>query len=221
MLLNIDLHVHTDRSPDGCSSISEIARVAKSKGLHGVAIADHDILLCEEESMRLSRELGLLVIPGVELTTDVGHLIILNPKRDLVGLSLEEVAAAASNDGSLIIIPHPMDPFSHGIGEAKSLSILCYSPLIEAINASTLSRYNARASSFAESHSINVVGGSDAHIARAVGDAYTVVDSPSPDLNSVLRAIAGGLTTPAGERTSMRTAALTVLVRFMKRVSRR
>lgn len=221
MLLNLDLHVHTVRSPDGCSTISDIANVARSRGLHGIAVADHDLIMFEGESVRLSGELGLLVIPAVELTTDVGHLLVLNPKRDLVGFALREAAQAASKDGSPIIIPHPMDPFSHGIGENQTLSILCYSPLIEVLNASTLSRYNKKASTLASSNSLPVVGGSDAHIAEAVGDAYTVVDTPCPDLNSVLAAIANGQTRPAGGRTSINTSLKTVYARLKKYINRR
>ncbi|MDI9643614.1 MAG: PHP domain-containing protein [Candidatus Verstraetearchaeota archaeon] len=220
MLFNIDLHVHTDRSPDGCSTLLEIAAIAKLKGLHGLALTDHDIMMHEGDSMRLSRELGILVVPGVELTTEAGHLIILNPKRNLLGLSMKEAAHAASIDGSPIIIPHLMDPISHGIGEEQALSLLTYSPLIEVLNASTFSRYNHKASFFATSHSLPAVGGSDAHLADAVGDAYTVVDSPSLELGSVLAAISDGRTMPSGGRTSLATAAKTVFARFMKRISR-
>ncbi|MBC7120533.1 MAG: PHP domain-containing protein [Candidatus Methanosuratus sp.] len=218
MLLKIDLHVHTDRSPDGCSSIREIAAVAKKRGLHGLAITDHDLILNESDSQRLSGELGIMVIPGVELTTTAGHLIILNPKRRFNGLSLEGAVKTAHQEGSTVIIPHPMDPLSHGIGISEARSLIPYSPLIETLNASTLSYYNSKATSFALRNSLPMVAGSDAHLADAVGDAYTVVDSPSSDPASVILSISAGKTMPRGKRTSAVTLAKTVCTRLIRRV---
>ncbi|MEM2125526.1 MAG: PHP domain-containing protein [Candidatus Methanosuratincola sp.] len=220
MLLKIDLHVHTDRSPDGCSSIMEVAEAAKRKGLQGLAITDHDLPLTESDALRLSSELGLLVVPGVELSTPAGHLIILNPKREFGGLSLRAVAEAARRDGSTVIIPHPMDPLSHGIGFSEASSLIPYCPLIETINASTLSRYNSRAKDFASRNSLPMVGGSDAHLADAVGDAFTVVDSPSCDMASVICSISAGKTIPSGKRTSALTAAKTVCTRLIRHMRR-
>ncbi|MBC7078692.1 MAG: PHP domain-containing protein [Synergistales bacterium] len=220
MLLKIDLHVHTDRSPDGCSTIGEIAEAAKRKGLQGLAITDHDLILSESDALRLSGELGLIVIPGVELSTPAGHLIVLNPKREFVGLSLRAVAESARQDGSTLIIPHPMDPLSHGIGFSEATSLIPYCPLIEALNASTLNRYNSRAKDFALKNSLPMVAGSDAHLADAVGDAFTVVDSPSCDLASVVSSISVGKTAPSGKRTSAATAAKTVCTRLIRRIRR-
>lgn len=198
----------------------EVADAAKRKGLQGLAITDHDLPLKESDALRLSSELGLLVIPGVELSTPAGHLIILNPKREFGGLSLRAVAEAARRDGSTVIIPHPMDPLSHGIGFSEASSLIPYSPLIETINASTLGRYNSRAKDFASRNSLPMVAGSDAHLADAVGDAFTVVDSPSCDMASVICSISSGKTIPSGKRTSAFTAAKTVCTRLIRRMCR-
>jgi len=198
----------------------EIAEAAKRKGLQGIAITDHDQILTESDSIRLSKELGLLVIPGVEISTPKGHLIILNPKRGFQGLSLGAVAEAAHQDGSAIIIPHPMDPLSHGIGFSEARLLIPYSPLIEVLNASTLSRYNSRAKEFALNNSLPMVAGSDAHLAEAVGDAFTIVDSPSCDMASVISSISVGKTSPWGKRTSAATAAKTVYTRLIRHLRR-
>src|SRR5262249_12518737 len=82
MPFNIDLHTHTFFSVDGVSSPEELIDSARAKGLHGIAITDHnpcdavDYLLAKN----LMREDGLpvdsfLVIPGVEVTTAEGHLL--------------------------------------------------------------------------------------------------------------------------------------------------
>jgi predicted metal-dependent phosphoesterase TrpH len=43
MKYHIDFHVHTDRSPDGRSSLKAIAAAAKKRGLDAIAVADHDL----------------------------------------------------------------------------------------------------------------------------------------------------------------------------------
>ena len=42
MELRLDLHIHSERSPDGRMSLPQIAAAARARGLQGVAICDHD-----------------------------------------------------------------------------------------------------------------------------------------------------------------------------------
>ena len=45
MKLKLDLHIHSERSPDGRMTLSEIVERAKAAGLDGVAVCDHDAVL--------------------------------------------------------------------------------------------------------------------------------------------------------------------------------
>lgn len=65
----IDLHTHSTRS-DGTVSPREVVRLAKRAGLTAVALTDHDSVLGVEEALRAGEELGVEVIPGVELSID-------------------------------------------------------------------------------------------------------------------------------------------------------
>jgi hypothetical protein len=47
------------------------------------------------------------------------------------------------------------------------------------------------------------VGGSDSHIPQTVGDAYTVIDSPTTDIADILQAIKSGKVSPAGSATTI------------------
>uniref|UniRef100_A0A7C3J2T2 PHP domain-containing protein n=1 Tax=Candidatus Methanomethylicus mesodigestus TaxID=1867258 RepID=A0A7C3J2T2_9CREN len=220
MRLRIDLHVHSSKSEDGCSTIAEIAESARERGLDGFAITDHDTPLAYGEACELSEELQLVVLPGIEVSTASGHILILDPRRDFrKGIGLSEALNGALSDGSVVIIPHPTDPLSHGIGEKLAEDAAKSGAIIESLNASTLSRFNASAQKLAERMSVSTVGGSDAHIAKAVGDAYTVVDSNGADAESVLIAIKKGLTAPEGRRTRKSTSLETILKRSKKRIN--
>ena len=84
MAFNIDLHTHSFFSGDGISSPEDLIAAARAKGLHGLAITDHNTCdavnyLLEKGLMRLD---GLpvddfLVLPGVEVTTADGHLLCI------------------------------------------------------------------------------------------------------------------------------------------------
>ena len=65
---SIDLHLHTHYS-DGRTSPAEILRQAASLGLKTVAITDHDTLNALPEAMNIADKVGLVLIPGIELTT--------------------------------------------------------------------------------------------------------------------------------------------------------
>ncbi|MNO62638.1 hypothetical protein D3C76_533180 [compost metagenome] len=66
-----DLHTHT-RASDGMNRPSENVRLAKEKGLAGLAITDHDTVAGIVEAQLAGEELGIEVVPGVEISTRVG-----------------------------------------------------------------------------------------------------------------------------------------------------
>jgi predicted metal-dependent phosphoesterase TrpH len=70
MELKIDLHLHTKCS-DGYYTPSEIVQKAKQVGLDIISITDHDNLSAVEEVTRLGKEVGIEVVPGVEISTDI------------------------------------------------------------------------------------------------------------------------------------------------------
>ena len=63
-----DLHLHTYYS-DGRASPAEVLRHAASIGLKTVAICDHDSLKALREASNMATELGLELVPAIELTT--------------------------------------------------------------------------------------------------------------------------------------------------------
>ncbi|MUG85830.1 PHP domain-containing protein [Paenibacillus timonensis] len=67
-----DLHTHTQAS-DGMNQPAENVRMAKEKGLTGLAITDHDTVAGIAEALLAGKELGLDVVPGIEISTRVGE----------------------------------------------------------------------------------------------------------------------------------------------------
>jgi len=74
----IDLHAHSTAS-DGSYSPAEVVRLAKDAGLRAMALTDHDTTDGLAEAVAAGRELGVEVIPGVEIsaryTDDSMHIL--------------------------------------------------------------------------------------------------------------------------------------------------
>lgn len=67
--MTCDLHVHTNAS-DGLLRPEEIVARAKEAGLEVVAITDHDTTAGIERALAAGRDLGVEVIPGIEISTE-------------------------------------------------------------------------------------------------------------------------------------------------------
>ena len=80
--LSYDFHIHTCLSPCGDNDMTpaNIIGMAALKGLDAVAITDHNSALNCEAAMKCGECYGVLIIPGMELTTEEeAHVVCLFP----------------------------------------------------------------------------------------------------------------------------------------------
>ena len=66
----VDLHTHTTAS-DGVLPPEQVVDAAAAAGLKAIAITDHDSTNGIEEAMAEAEFLGIMVIPGIEMSTDM------------------------------------------------------------------------------------------------------------------------------------------------------
>lgn len=197
MKLRLDLHVHTAHSYDGVDSVTETLRWARANGLDGLAVTDHNTVagLGEAEGA----DSGLLVIPGVEITTRRGHLLLLGVREAAPpGKPPEETIEWAEARGATIIAPHPFHPLRHPLGRVEGLKVHA----VEAFNSRFITGWaNRKAEREAERLGLPRVGSSDAHRARFVGRGVTEVEADDPTVEAVLDAVRKGRTSWGGSRT--------------------
>lgn len=67
--MKYDLHVHSTYS-DGIKTLRELGKEAKSAGLGGFAVTDHDTIAAWSEIETVEKECGITIFPGVELNTE-------------------------------------------------------------------------------------------------------------------------------------------------------
>ncbi|MBT9153889.1 MAG: 5'-3' exoribonuclease [Firmicutes bacterium] len=104
----LDLHTHSSAS-DGADAPRELVRQAKERGLKGIALTDHDTCAGLEEAFAAGLELGLWVLPGVELSAEWGdedvHILgywISASHRELSDLMLKLRANRASRMARIV-----------------------------------------------------------------------------------------------------------------------
>ena len=78
----IDLHVHTDRYSQ-CSSLSPESAImnAKSRGLDGICFMEHNAVWDRKDTEELSRVHDFLVVRGMEVGTDMGHILVFGMEQ--------------------------------------------------------------------------------------------------------------------------------------------
>ncbi|MGH2514759.1 MAG: PHP domain-containing protein [Ktedonobacterales bacterium] len=70
MASTIDLHTHSTAS-DGLFAPAELVRLARAAGLARIGLVDHDTTGGLEEALAAGEALGVTVVPGIELNTDL------------------------------------------------------------------------------------------------------------------------------------------------------
>ena len=81
----IDLHVHTKIS-DCSLSAREVIKLAKDRGITHLAITDHDTTNGLEEAITIGQEIGVGIVPGIEISAyDYGR----SRKAHILGLFIE------------------------------------------------------------------------------------------------------------------------------------
>ena len=217
-MLICDLHVHTNVSRDGESSVEEILERAEEAGLDAIAITDHDSTDGAKRAMACKSD--VIVIPGIEVSTKQGHLIVLGVTEVIPsGLDVGETIAIAHDLGAVLILPHPFHMWRHGVARKRRAPML----LVDAVEVFN-SRYivgsaNGKAARMAKRLGKPCVGGSDAHNAKFVGFGRTFVDA-EPNVAAILQAIRDGKVSCGGRKTPIRTYTRQSLRSTWRRIKR-
>ncbi|AWR97776.1 PHP domain-containing protein [Acidianus sulfidivorans JP7] len=203
--MKIDLHTHT-RYSDGKEDPKIMISYAKKLGIY-IAITDHDT------SKGISEEIRKLVIPGEEVTTQYGHVVILcnfppNPPNDIKSL------VDYSKENSCIIFPsHPFDIFRKGIGN----HVFEYKfDAIEIFNSKAPKKANEKAYNAAKELKLPGFANSDSHVKESIGSAYNEIELSEFDIDDILEILRKGDIRPVGKGLSI-TAKLKIIQWYIER----
>jgi len=175
-MVSLELHAHTFASPDCLLQPADIVRVCAARGIHRLAVTDHNTLRGALAVRAIAPE---LVIVGEEIMTTQGELLAYFVIEEVPPhLTPAETVARLRAQGAVISVSHPFDRLRDGAWREADLRALL--PLVDAIevfNARCLfPEDNARALAFAQEHNLPGTVGSDAHSLRELGRARLIVE---------------------------------------------
>lgn len=189
--MRLDLHNHTRGSFDCLSDPEALLARAMERGIHRIAITDHNRLGVALEMHERHPE---RVIPGEEIKTREGiDLIGFFIQEEIPkGTGAKEACALIKSDGGLVYLPHPYAPGKGGGGRyAETLAPLV--DIIEVFNARLHpGRCNEPAEALARSQGKLRGAGSDAHTLGEVGGAWVEVPAHENRPEALMAALAQG-----------------------------
>lgn len=187
-MLKLDLHIHSQYSEDGTGSPQEIIKSLQKRGLHGMAITDHNTIEGGLKALKVAPK-DFIVIPGVEISTSDGHIIALDVKENIPrGLSAEVTIDKILDQGGIPIIPHLFRSMS-GIKEEKLRKVVNKISAIEVFNSCSVPKTNLKVAKLAKIYNLGGTGGSDSHNPKYVGYGYTTVDTQDYSIDSIISEI--------------------------------
>jgi hypothetical protein len=171
-IIDVDLHMHTDHSPDCATPVEVLLATAREQGLGAIAVTDHNEISGALEAREQADALGVKVIVGEEVkTAGQGEVIGLFIEEKIPrGLSLRETVVEIKRQGGLVYVPHPFDRM-HSVPDYEHLlTILEDLDAIEVFNPRVaIGAFNEEASRFAAKYRIVAGAGSDSHVAQGLG----------------------------------------------------
>lgn len=215
----IDSHVHTNASDRGqwWHSIGynqeEAVKQAKTVGLDGLAITDHNTIKGIDSALNAAEKHGLIVVPGIEISArdqlipHPRHIIALGINPEITKEStipknqtIEHVIKWIHDQGALAIAAHPQYPEISTKKQApfslNQKQLIQYSDKLDGVETLTLIGHNQPISRWSEINNIPQLGGSDAHHLKQIGLVKTEIFGQIKNWQDIIQAIKNNQTKP-------------------------
>ena len=185
-----DFHIHVTHSSDSLLQPRTLLKIASRKGIDVVAVTDHNTLDGSFETIREAKNQNseVIVIPGMEISTDRGHVLGLFIHECVRSRSYLDVVDEIKSQNGLIIIPHPCKK-----SQKFNDSEFAIADLLEGLNGRATSKENNDALSLGKSLGKTMVAGSDAHFPFEVGRTRTILPIKPACLDDMKKMLKEGL----------------------------
>jgi predicted metal-dependent phosphoesterase TrpH len=190
----IDLHVHTTKgSSDSSLTPEEMVLEANRLGLPGICITEHNAPWDRHQFADFASKHDLLLIRGVEVDTEMGHVLVFGLDSYVSGISeITGLRRVVKERGGAMVTAHPFRgihdprpnsrpylyrdgrPFPTNVEEGSQHPVFQMVDAVEAANGSTIDSENLFAWEVARRLNLNTTGGSDAHSVHGLGRCTTV-----------------------------------------------
>lgn len=187
--LKADLHLHTAEDPlDRVRyTAKELISKAAEEGFDVISITNHHRMTFNQDLLSYAQERGIFLIPGIEMTIQRRHVLVLNPpphKKCSDFFSLSKLRRPET----LIIAPHPYFPGTYSLNGYLLKHLNLFDALEYCHFYSPMINFNLKAVEVSQSFGFPLVGSSDAHFLSQLGTTYSLIYAEK-NLESVFTAI--------------------------------
>jgi predicted metal-dependent phosphoesterase TrpH len=171
----LDMHVHTVASDDSTATITGyIDLLLAYRRVHpfdGFVLTEHRSYTPGLDLRRYWDEYGVLVLQGVEMDTNLGHLLVYGiNERVLERFDLTKrmhdgrrIIAELENLGAVAVPSHPFRESVFGSVVERNVAEVTGVHILEVCNGQNSRTQNERAEVLCAQHALRGLGGSDAH----------------------------------------------------------
>jgi len=208
-----DMHFHTHYS-DSYTSIKDAVDLARKKGI-GLAVTDHNLIGGSLEALKMAKEDGLFVVPGIEISSwDGPHILVYFYSADemkeywtknvfpyihksrwlAIDKGTEWILDSLEDVNCVVSGAHPLGYLASIKGVQKAIDngrlpkdIGGRFDAYEVICSGMFRSENLRAIKCANQYGIGYTGGSDGHMLHELGRVVTMQEAD--DLDGFLKGI--------------------------------
>ena len=190
-------------------ALDELVLRAKEAGLDGVCVTDHDRFLDAGEAKRVSEAHGLLVLPGSEVTTDEGHVLVFGLTGYVFGMHrVSFLEGLVRQAGGVVIAAHPYrrsylpdaprgsERYRRMVGSVANNPLYGVADAVEVLNGRGSQSENAFAHDLCVEIGMTGVGSSDAHRVEDIGTFATEFQRPIRDMDDLVTELRAGRARP-------------------------
>ena len=173
-MVRIDLHLHSNFSHDGQSSLEDLVERCREVGLDRIALTDHNTVEGALDLVRLAPELAIV---GEEVKTREGEVIGLFITDYVAPYQApERVMDLIHEMGGLTYVPHPLDRRRSHFRPERVVELAGRIDIIETYNPWCDAAANAAAAGLAADLGKVTATGSDSHSVKELGRSWMEID---------------------------------------------
>lgn len=194
--LKAELHAHCDADPSDhriCNySAEQLISEAARLGYQVLAITCHDYDVWTDGLSAFAEDLGITLIPGMEVTTEGNrHVLAYNFRAPSEDINTLAGLRRRKSDDTLVVAPHPFFPARSCLRNLLRANLDLFDAIEISGFYSARLDFNRRAKFVAAESHKPLVGNADVHMLWQLGRTYTWIDS-KPGVSHVLSAIRQG-----------------------------
>ncbi len=201
----LDLHTHSVSSDDSRATVEQYVKwagVLRRRGytIDGFVLTEHRKFDFDADYSALARENDVIILKGSELDTNAGHFLVYGVTEALyaqidfsnVAMDAVELIQAAEECGAVAVPAHPgrsgigLHAFIQDSAAFQSLRV------VEELNGSNRPGEGERTEDLVSRYGYLGTGGSDAHLASALGSCMTAFDRPVGSEQELARELGSG-----------------------------